>query len=224
MRAQVDALHDRAGRPVSLVAESEGSIVAAAMLAVHPRAPVGTLVLLSPLVHPGRVYYPPADKDGWGVVTGWALRGITEVVDGVSSIDLPADAPLLRSIDANATVLRNLLTCASNHRTELVVMPVTAALGAPNPPDIGAPVVVVPAVHGGLLSNPTARAAVVDAIHGRRPARDEAWAGVEGALRLVAAPWQVPELPLTLNPAWTPPATGRSGCVPLTRAEQRRLG
>jgi hypothetical protein len=225
MRAQVDALHDRTGRPVSLVAESEGSIVAAAMLAVHPRAPVGTLVLLSPLVHPGRVYYPPEDKDGWGVVTGWALRGITEVVDGVSSIDLPADAPLLRSIDANAAVLRNLLACASGHRTELVVMPVTAALGAPNPPDIGAPVIVVPAVHGGLLSNPTARAAVVGAIRGRHPARDATWAGVEGALRLVAAPWQVPELPITLNPAWAPRATtGGSGCVRMTRAEQRRLG
>ncbi len=224
MGAQVDRLHERTRRPVSIVAESEGSVVAAAYVASHPRAPVGPLVLLSPLVHPGRVYYPPAGRDGWGVVTGWALRGITEVVDDVSSIDLPADAPLLRSIDGHALVLRGLLQCARSRASELVILPLTAALSAPDPPEIGAPVVVVPAVHGGLLGNPTARAAIVRQIDGRRPTADATWSGVERALQLVAAPWQVPELPLALNPAWTSHAAGSSQCVRVAHAARRWLG
>lgn len=224
MGAQVEQLHERTGERVNLVAESEGSVVAAAYLAAHPGAPVRNLVLLSPLVQPGRVYYPPAGRDGWGVVTGWVLRGITAVVDDVSSIDLPADSPLLRSIDGHALVLRNLLPCARPRRSELVILPVTASLSAPSPPEIGAPVVVVPAVHGGLLGNPTARAAIVQQIEGRPAPHDPTWTGVEAALRLVAAPWQVPELPLQLNPAWPSGAPGSPHCVQVARAAHRWLG
>lgn len=212
MRDQVGELHRRTGRPVAVVAESEGSVIAAAYLVSHERAPVSDLILLSPLVHPGRVYYPPAGKDGWGVASGWALRGITSIVGEVSAINLRADAPLLRSITSHALALRDLLDCTPARVPELVIVPLTSALGGPNPAGIDAPTLVLPAVHGGLLGNPTARAAVVRAIRGR-PLRPGAWDDVERVLQLATAPWQVPELPLTLNPAWQSGSSGASHCA-----------
>ena len=88
-------------------------------------------MLLSPLVRPARVYYPPPGQEGWGVASGWILRGITDLVDDVSAIDLPADASLLRSITAHAPALRDLLECVPARVPELVVVPLTTALSSP---------------------------------------------------------------------------------------------
>src|SRR5205814_647951 len=47
--AQVQYMHAQTGRPVDLVAESEGSLGVDAMFARHPGMPVGSVVLLSPI-------------------------------------------------------------------------------------------------------------------------------------------------------------------------------
>ncbi len=58
LRRQVDLMHARTGRPVTLVAESEGSLVTAAYLTHHPDAPVDAVLLLSPVSGPGRATFP----------------------------------------------------------------------------------------------------------------------------------------------------------------------
>ena len=56
--AQLEVLHDQTHRPVDVVAESEGTLGVYAMLGRHPGLPIGSVVLLSPIVEPGRVSYP----------------------------------------------------------------------------------------------------------------------------------------------------------------------
>ena len=54
MAAQVDKLYQQARTPVDIVAESEGTLGLYAMLARHPHVPIGSVVLLSPIVEPGQ--------------------------------------------------------------------------------------------------------------------------------------------------------------------------
>ncbi len=53
--AQVEAYHRVTGERITLVAESEGALLAKAYVAATPHAPVRNLVVVSPLVEPGRV-------------------------------------------------------------------------------------------------------------------------------------------------------------------------
>ena len=55
MAAQVEKLYQQARTPVDIVAESEGTLGLYAMLARHPHVPIGSVVLLSPIVEPGQV-------------------------------------------------------------------------------------------------------------------------------------------------------------------------
>ena len=55
MAEQVDKLYQQARTPVDIVAESEGTLGLYAMLARHPHVPIGSVVLLSPIVEPGQV-------------------------------------------------------------------------------------------------------------------------------------------------------------------------
>lgn len=64
MGTQVERLAAHTHRPVMIVAESEGALVAKSYVLSRHRVPVDTLVLLSPLVAPGRVYYPESGQDG----------------------------------------------------------------------------------------------------------------------------------------------------------------
>ena len=52
------------GGPVAIVAESEGTLVATAYLEAYPDAPVDRLMLLSPIVDPGRATYPDPRRGG----------------------------------------------------------------------------------------------------------------------------------------------------------------
>ena len=56
--AQLEVLHNQTHRPVDVVAESEGTLGVYAMLSRHPGLPIGSVVLLSPIVDPGQVSYP----------------------------------------------------------------------------------------------------------------------------------------------------------------------
>ena len=76
LRTQVDAFRAATGQPVSIVAESEGALVALAYVATTPHAPVPAVIALSPLLVPGRVYYPTVGDAGWGTVAGTVLDGL----------------------------------------------------------------------------------------------------------------------------------------------------
>jgi alpha-beta hydrolase superfamily lysophospholipase len=68
--AQVTMLARTSGRPVDIVAESEGALVAKTALLARPRLPVDALVLASPLLRPGQTSYPQPGAAGWGVAAG----------------------------------------------------------------------------------------------------------------------------------------------------------
>jgi hypothetical protein len=212
MAAQVAAFNRASGQPVAIVAESEGALVAKTYLAANPGAPVGELVMLSPLVQPARVWYPRRGADGWGLAAGWELRGLDSLFQDVSDANLSADMPVVRSVLDHGPALRDLLACPLPNTHQLALFPLADAVATPHPSEIGIPSEVVPAFHGGLLGDGSVRqtgARYLD--HGSVPA-PTVWPVVQQLLRASAAAWQVPELPLTLNPAWSGPPGRTPNC------------
>ncbi|MCU4183541.1 hypothetical protein K6U06_04160 [Acidiferrimicrobium sp. IK] len=197
LAAQVGSLHRRTGQLVALVAESEGSLIARTYLAADPGAPVDRVILLSPLQEPGRVFYPVAGHQGYGVLTGYALRALTNLLGGISPVDLPADSPFLRSIVDHSGELRDLLACPTA-MPEALVEPLADAVADPSTP-ARVPSVVVPAFHGGLLTDRRAQREVATLLAGGRVESDRALEAIDRAVRLAAAPWQVPALPLAVT-------------------------
>jgi hypothetical protein len=223
MRRQVAALERATGEPVNIVAESEGSLVAQTYVAATPNAPVRSLVLLSPLLEPGRVYYPPSGEAGWGLASGVVLDGIATLVGGVGPVDVSADVPLFRSVVDEAPALRALIRCPAPGVFEAAVLPIDSGVSVPAPFDVGVRYAVVPAFHGGLLGDSTT-ARLVGRTLRRQPLHPSGfWRDAGDVVNAGAAPWQVPDLEPSLNPEWKrlPDASEKSGCRAV-RAELRR--
>ena len=218
---EVNAFHASTGRPVSIVAESEGSLVAKAYLAATPTAPVIELVMLSPLVSPARVYYPPGGREGWGVAAGVELKGLTGVVKAISPIDLTPDTPLLRSIADNAPAVRDLLTCPLPGVQQLALFPLADAVASPHPTEVGIPASVVPAFHGGLLSSGAVHKTIALRLDGGKLPEYDVWSSVERVVRVASSAWQVPPLPLSLNPAWGRPPGRSPSCASMAAVLQQ---
>ena len=203
MGHQVDALHERTGEQVGIVAESEGALVAQVYLAATPRAPVDALVLLSPLGEPGRVFYPPPGREGWGVGAGAIMRGLAAVIGALGPVDVSADAPLFRSITDLGPTAGALLSCPPPHVRSYAVLPVDEGVSAPAPLDIGYDHRVEPAFHGGLLGNDATARAIAAVLDGRRPPSGSGWwAAVGDLVNAGASPWQAPSLEPSLEPVW----------------------
>ena len=202
MRRQVDAFADATGKPVDIVAESEGSLVARTYLAATPDAPVRSLVLLSPLLSPGRVYYPPVGDEGWGAVSGLVLDGLARAVSLLGPVDVSADTPLFRSVVDQAPALRALLGCKLPGVRELAVLPLDSGTSAPPPVEFGIPHTFRPAFHGGLLGDATTARLVGRVLHGQRPHVASSWTTLGAVIQAGASPWQVPTLAVSVNPAW----------------------
>jgi hypothetical protein len=202
MRAQVDAFHRATGRKIGIVAESEGSLVALAYLAAYPRAPVRSLVVLSPLLDPGRVYYPASGSSGWGLVAGTVLDGISAIVGDLGPVDVSSDTPLFRSIVSEGPTLRGLLRCPAPGVRELAVLPIDSGVSAPSPLRIGIPYTVRPAFHGGLLGDATTADLVTRTLGGHAVPTSGFWRFTEKVVQAGASPWQVPDLEPSVNPAW----------------------
>jgi hypothetical protein len=224
MGAQVEAFHQATNRPVSIVAESEGSLVAKAYLAATPTAPVNELVMLSPLVSPARVYYPPDGREGWGVGAGVELKGITTVVKEISPIDLTPDTPLLRSIADNAPAVRELLTCPLPGVDQLALFPLADAVASPHPTAVGIPASVVPAFHGGLLSSGAVHKTIALRLDGGKLPLYDIWSPVQRVVQVASSAWQVPPLPLNINPAWGHPSGRTPSCGAMAAALQQWVG
>jgi hypothetical protein len=73
-----------------------------------------------------------------------------------------------------------------------------------------------------LLGDAGVRADVRRALSGASLPGD-GWTTVERAVSLLSAPWQLPELPVSVNPAWGASRSG-SGCSATTGAVRRWLG
>jgi hypothetical protein len=217
---QVDAFAAATGQPVSIVAESEGSVVALAYVAARPRAPVRAVVALSPLLAPGRVFYPPVGADGWGTAAGSVLDGIARALSLVGPVDVSADTPLFRSFVDEGPALRGLLRCPAPNRRELAVLPLDSGVSAPGPIDVAIPHASVPAFHGGLLGDHTAAALIRDVIAARPASGSGFWRGAGDVVGSLAAAWQAPGLDQSLEPAWR--ALPDPGDCAAVRGELRR--
>jgi hypothetical protein len=202
LRREVNAYYRASGRRLTVVAESEGALLAKAYLAATPHAPVRNLVILSPLVEPGRVYYPVDGEEGWGAGGALAMAGFAWALDGVSPVDVTPDTPFLRSIVDEAPSLRGLMSCPIPHVRQLAVLPLDTGVSAPAPSSLGIPYTVIPAFHGGMLDDDTTAAVVAQMVAGKRVHADAGWTLAEHVIQAGASAWQVPQLTTSVNTAW----------------------
>ncbi|MFU8853209.1 hypothetical protein ACNAW0_19790 [Micromonospora sp. SL1-18] len=199
LNTQVELLHRRTGRPVAVVGQSEGAIVARTYLAARPHSPVDLLAMFSPLINAGRSYYPPPGVSGWGVAAGWELRAIFGLADVIAMSGIGPEEPFVRSILDNAPFYRNDLMCPVPGVRIVAFLPTTTATEAPPGKYAGVPVFEMPAVHGGLLTQPVIQERLLNFLEGAPVSKSESDYTL---LQDVAAAWQAPPLAVGINPVW----------------------
>jgi hypothetical protein len=213
---QVEVVHERTGRRVPIVADSEGSLAVETYLATVPAAPVGKIVLLDPLIDPGRGYFPPANDEGWGVVTGALLRGLSAAIGAATPLHIYADGPFIRSVDDHGPVLRDLLTCPPPGVREAVLVSLADAVASPFSARVAAPSGVIMRLHGFLLDDAAATHAVAEFLEtGEFPVNPRGVAA-DHLVRAAAAAWQAPPLTPSLVPQWRGEPV--SGCAAKRKA------
>jgi hypothetical protein len=202
MAAQVEALHAESDAPVRIVAVSEGTLVAKTYLAETPGAPVDQLVSVSPLISPGRVYYPSHGAVGWGLASGWGLRVLTDSLPAVSSIHVSPATPLFHSIVAEGPNLRSALDRPLTGVRQTTIMPLADAVASPEDVRVPGTTAVVAGFHNGALTDVHIRTLVSASLDGRRLAGSPL-STTDTILRRASAAWQVPTLVTSVNPAWS---------------------
>jgi hypothetical protein len=195
--AQVRALHAASGRPVAVVAESEGTLGVYAMLARDPGLPVSSVVLLSPIVSPGQLTYPPG-PDGASVSEA-ALDELNHLVGGMSPYGPSGAQNLLSSVsEFGARYFDDMVTAAGGDGGKsirwLAVVPLADAVTLP---ECGLPpgVIIVPAFHGGLLGDPSVLPMVSAFLSGRNVtvAGDGQMREAAELITGAAAAWRMPD-------------------------------
>ena len=205
--AQVRVLHAASGRPVEVVAESEGTLGVYAMLARDPALPVSSVVLLSPIVSPGQLSYPPGQAGGSAPED--ALDELNELVGGMSPYGPSGAQRLINSVSAVGARYFDDMVAALGAGTDgkpvrwLAVVPLADAVTLPPGCALPSGVVVVPAFHGGLLGDPTVLLMVSSFLSGHAVTADD-----NGRLR------QAAELITGASAAWRMPDT--SAACPTT--------
>ncbi|HEX4292419.1 MAG TPA: hypothetical protein VH021_26080 [Trebonia sp.] len=196
--AQVRALHSASGRSVAVVAESEGTLGVYAMLARDRGLPVSSVVLLSPIVSPGQLTYPPG-PDGASVSEA-ALDELNHLVGGMSPYGPSGAQNLLSSVsEFGARYFDDMVSAAGGGDRGkpvrwLAVVPLADAVTLP---ECGLPpgVIVVPAFHGGLLGDPSVLPMVSAFLSGRSvtAAGDSQMRAAAELIMAAAAAWRMPD-------------------------------
>jgi hypothetical protein len=96
---------------------------------------------------------------------------------------------------------------------QLALFPLADAVASPHPSAVGIPASVVPAFHGGLLSSGAVHKTIALRLDGDQVPRYDIWSSVERVVRVSSSAWQVPPLPLSLNPAWGHPPGRSPSCA-----------
>jgi hypothetical protein len=205
INAQVQRLHQRTGRPVDLVGESEGTLGIYAMLARHPDAPVGSIVLLSPIVAPGQVSYPINTRDGGGAVPGYALQAVVWFIGGLSPFGTSGAEQLINSVDRDGAQYAEEAVRETRQRPPrwMAVVPLADSLTLPGC-QLPSQTIVVPALHGGLLGNTGVQQAVRGFLAGGSVRAQPPLQAAAEFVAQAAAAWRMPEL---VTPS--PPCPGR---------------
>jgi pimeloyl-ACP methyl ester carboxylesterase len=199
---QIDALHRRTHRPVALLGESEGAMVARTYFRNRPQSPVKALLMFSPLVHTGRTYYPPPGVNkGWGVAAGTELRAIFVIVNLVSGSRNSPDEPFVRSLLEQAPFYRFETLCPIPGVRVIAFLPTVSAAETTPGSYSNVPVFELPALHGGLLGKSVVNDQLTDFLAGmdiNKPRSEYP------LLQVLGAAWQAPTLAIILNPVWKP--------------------
>jgi hypothetical protein len=188
---QVWHLHEASGRPVSLVAESEGSLGVYAMFARHPDVPVGSVVLLSPIVAPGQVSFAEAGKEGPGVASGYALSMLNRFVGALSPFGEAGAGRLLDSVNSVGARYAAATAELRTARHWLTLVPLADAVTLPAC-TLPSNVLFVPAFHGGLLGDHAVLGTVSDFLDGRRVSGPNDLRTAAEILSSAAAAWRMP--------------------------------
>jgi len=200
--AQVQRLHKLTGKPVDIVAESEGTLGVDAMLARHPHAPIGSVVLLSPIVAPGQSGY--RGSSGTSLITGDELHALIWFVGGLSPFGTTGAQTLISSVNS---VGARFAAAAAHHAPVrlLEVVPLADAVtlpACPLPPNV----VVIPAFHGELLSDPAALQTAHRFLTGRTVTGVPDLRATAEIVAAAASAWRMPE-----SAAPSPPCVAGSG-------------
>ena len=187
--AQVAQLHRMTGRPVDIIAESEGTLGVDAMLAQHPGLPLGAVVMMSPIVAP--IPAAQATAGGDDLVPGAELHAVVSFVGGLSPFGSTGAQTLISSV---AAVGAKFAAAAARHHPVrwIMIVPLADAVTLPVcqlPPDV----VVVPALHGDLLGDPAVKRLVRGFLADRlvpSPARYRTTAEI---LAAAGAAWRLPQ-------------------------------
>jgi hypothetical protein len=158
MAAQVDRLYEQVGVPVTVVAESEGTLGLYAMLARHPHVPVKSVVLLSPIIEPGQL------GQAAGTVPGDALTTLDTLVGGMSPYGSSGAGALIDSVSQFGARYFEQVSREQSLRW-MAVVPLADALTLPActwPRNV----TFVVAFHGGLLGHASVRRQIVAFLSG----------------------------------------------------------
>jgi hypothetical protein len=149
---QVAQLHKETGRPVDIVAESEGTLGVYAMLARHPGLPLGSIVLLSPIVDPGQAdpALPPGQLGN--PVSGAALSELVRAAGAISPFGSSGAGDLIQSVRADGAAFAAAAAKNGQRIHWLAVVPLADAVTLPVC-DLPGNVIVVNALHGSLLGD-----------------------------------------------------------------------
>jgi hypothetical protein len=200
--AQVLELHKQTGRPVDIVAESEGTLGVYAMLARHPHVPVDSIALLSPIVDPGQDNEVGQDKEAAGQavaaadsdgdpVSGEALSALVRVAGALSPFGESGAQRLVDSVSADGAAFAARAARNGQRIRWLAVVPLADAVTLPVC-DLPSNVIVVPALHGSLIGNSSVERSVHrffsdQQVAGPQQMRDEA-----EVIAAAAAAWRMP--------------------------------
>jgi len=201
LSVQVENLAARSGGPVALVAESEGTMVVATFLDRYPHVPVDRLMMLSPIIEPGRVTYPDPGREGRGVVAGYQLRVISTLIDAMAPFTLSADGALTESVRREAHRLQEVLLGDYPGIEEVAVLPLADAVSAPGDGEFAIEVIVVPGFHGGLRGRADVQEMIRSWVLGGDLEGSQLWLMVNRVIAGTASAWQVPNLDALAAPS-----------------------
>jgi hypothetical protein len=190
MAAQVERLYQQVRTPVDVVAESEGTLGLYAMLARHPHVPVGSLVLLSPIVEPGQV------GQAGGTVPGALLSTLNNLVGGMTRFGSSGAQELIDSVGEVGASYFGVVSHDTS-RPWLAVVPLADAVTLPVCP-WPQNMIFVDAFHGGLLGDAAVRQMIVTFLaSGSMAADDASQRDLRTEAQVIAAAataWRMPQL------------------------------
>jgi hypothetical protein len=208
MAEEVDALYQAFGEPVTIVAGSEGALVARTYLLRLYRPvsrEVDLLVVLDLPVGRSSVWYPRRGNEGWGVATGWGLRGLATLIRGLGPLTISADAPVVRNLaDCRSLVASLEADPAPAGVKEVSFRALADAVAGVFPPDLSPrETYVITATHGTLSQREAVQALIGDVLNGVPDRASSSRMRLARVLSALSAPWHVPSLASGLAPAST---------------------